>query len=54
MLPQAFHMVIIVNFIVHFADKPYEKLVENMVSFIINIFKLMETAIRLHKLSMWV
>ena len=51
MLPQASHMVIIVNFIVHFADGSYGKLMENMVSFIINIFKLMETAICLHKLS---
>ena len=54
MLPQASHMVIIVNFIVHIAGGPYGKLMESMVSFIINIFKLMETAIRLHKLSIWV
>ena len=31
-------MVIIVNFIVHFAGGPYGKLMEKMVSFIINIF----------------
>ena len=51
MLPQAADMVTIVNFIVHFAGGPYGKLLENMVSFIINIFKVKETAIRLHKLS---
>ena len=51
MLPQASDMVIIVNFIVQFAGGPYGKLMENMVNFIINIFKLMETAIRLHKFS---
>ena len=31
--------------------KPYEKFMENMVSFILKIFKLMEKAIRLYKLS---
>ena len=46
MLPQASHMVIIVNFIGHFAGGPYRKLMENMVSFMINIFKVIETAIR--------
>ena len=33
--------------------KPNGKFMDYMVSFILNIFKLMETAIRLHKLSIW-
>ena len=34
-------------------DKPQGNLMENMASFITNIFKLMETTISFHKLSIW-
>ena len=47
-LPQASDMVIIVNFMVHFAGGPYGKFMENTVSFITNILKLMEANIRFH------